>query len=61
MGRTCGTYGERRATYRALVGKSKGRNHLEDPRVDGRMILKWIFEGGGMDWINLAHDRNRKR
>jgi hypothetical protein len=31
---------------------------LEDPGVDGRIILSWIFgEGcGGMDWIDLAED-----
>jgi hypothetical protein len=36
---------------------------LIDPGVDGRIILKWIFErlGGGMDWINLAQDRDRWR
>jgi hypothetical protein len=28
MGRTCGTYGERRGAYRALVGKSEGRRPL---------------------------------
>jgi hypothetical protein len=29
---------------------------LEDPGVDGRIILKWIFErlGGGVDRIDLA-------
>jgi hypothetical protein len=30
--------------------------------VDGRVILKWIFEkldGGIMDWIDLAQDMNR--
>jgi hypothetical protein len=28
---------------------------LEDPGVDGRIILKWIFErGGGVDWIDVA-------
>jgi hypothetical protein len=34
---------------------------LEDPGVDGRIILKWIFErlGGGIDWIDLAQDRDR--
>jgi hypothetical protein len=36
---------------------------LEDPGVDGRIILKWIFErfDGGADWINLAQDRDRWR
>jgi hypothetical protein len=35
---------------------------LEDPGIDGRIILKWILgkEGwGGMDWIDLAQDRDR--
>jgi hypothetical protein len=26
--------------YRVLVGKPEGRNHLEDPGVNGRIILK---------------------
>jgi hypothetical protein len=46
--------GKRRSAYRVLVGKPQGRNHLEDPGVDGRIILKWIFErldGGG--WHRL--------
>jgi hypothetical protein len=25
-------------------GKPEGMNYLEDPVVDGRIILKWIFE-----------------
>jgi hypothetical protein len=32
-----------RVVYRDLMGKPEGREHLEDPGVDGRMILKWIF------------------
>jgi hypothetical protein len=32
MGRTCGTYGERRGAYRALVGKPEGRRQLGRPR-----------------------------
>jgi hypothetical protein len=34
---------------------------LEDPGVDGRIIVKWIFKkwDGGMDWIAMAQDRDR--
>jgi hypothetical protein len=35
---------------------------LKDPGVDGRIILKWVFErlvGGVIDWIDLAQDRDR--
>ena len=39
---------ERRGAFRALMGKSEGRNDLEDPGIDGRIILKWIFEK--WDW-----------
>jgi hypothetical protein len=36
---------------------------LEDPGVDGRKMLRWIFRklDGGMDWIALAQDRDRRR
>ena len=45
-------------------GNLRERDHLEDPRVDGRIILRWIFgkwEGGGGDWMELAQDRDRWR
>jgi hypothetical protein len=34
---------------------------LEDPGIDGRIILSWIFRkwDEGMNWIALAHDRGR--
>ena len=36
----------------------------EDAGLDGRIILKWIYErlaGGCIDWIDLAQDRDRWR
>jgi hypothetical protein len=57
--------GERRGAYRALVGKPEGRRPLGRPRrrcegktkIDLRREVGW----GGMDWINLALDRDRWR
>jgi hypothetical protein len=39
------------------------RDHLEYLDVDARIILKQIFKkrDGGMDWIDLAQNRNRCR
>jgi len=51
--------GLRIGVCRILVGKPE-RNHLEDPGIDGRMILRWIFRMG-MDWNELAQDRDRWR
>ena len=42
-------------------GNLKERDHLGDPGVDERIILRWIFRkwDGDMDWIYLAQDRDR--
>ena len=40
------TYGERGGTYRVWWGHLRERDHLEDPSVDGRTILRWIFRSG---------------
>jgi len=40
----------------------KGRDHLEDVGVDGRMILEWIcneITWERVAWINLAWKRNQ--
>jgi hypothetical protein len=54
MGRTCTRYvGEERRNLRE-------GDHLEDPDVDGRIVLKWIFErldGGvltGSIWLMIG-------
>jgi len=48
--------GERRVVYRVWWGILKIRDHLEDPGLDGRIIFRW-----GMDWIELAQDRDKWR
>jgi len=43
MGGACSTYMERRGAYSVLVGQLKERAHLEDPGIDGRVLLRMIF------------------
>ena len=43
-------------------GNLKGRDHLEDPGIDGRIIIRWTFRkwaGRGMNCIHLAQDKDR--
>jgi hypothetical protein len=44
MGRTCSTYWGETITTRFWWGNLKEGDFLEDTVVDGRIILKWIFE-----------------
>jgi hypothetical protein len=64
MGGSCSLMGEKRNTYRVLVGKPEGRRPLGRPRhrwVDNiRMDLEEVG-WGDVDWIGLAQDRNRWR
>jgi hypothetical protein len=40
-------------------GNLRERDHLEDPGIDGRIILIWILRLWGVDWIKMAQDRER--
>jgi hypothetical protein len=56
--------GEKRDVCRVFgVGNLWDGDHLEDPSVDGRIILRWIFRtwDRGVDWIYLSQDRDRWR
>ena len=39
-------------------GNVREGDHLENPGVDGSIILMWIFRkwDGGVDWIGLTED-----
>jgi hypothetical protein len=45
--------GKRRRVYRALMGKPGKSGYLEDPGVDGRIILRWILLHGVSKYISL--------
>jgi hypothetical protein len=56
--------GERRGIYKILVGKSEGKRSLGRPRRKWQDNIKMELQEvgcGGMDWIELAEDRDRWR
>jgi hypothetical protein len=64
MVRACTTNGEKRNSYSILVGKPEGKRTLGRPRrrwVDNiRMDLRDIG-WDGVDWIDVAQDRDQWR
>ena len=59
----CSTY-ERRGIYRVLVGKPEGKRPLGRPRRRCKDYIKMELhemECRGMEWLELAHDRDRWR
>jgi hypothetical protein len=52
--------GERRGVYRNWCGNPRERDHLEDPGIDGRIILRWISRKWNMEvwtgssWLRIG-------
>jgi hypothetical protein len=54
--------GERRGVYRVVVGKLEGKKPLGRPRRRWEDNIKMDLQElgcGGMDWIDVAQDRDR--
>jgi hypothetical protein len=62
MGSPCSTVVERRGVHRVLVGILGERDHLEDPGLDGSIILGRIFRKWdvgvwtGSNWLRIGTD-----
>jgi hypothetical protein len=63
MGRACRTNVDKRNVYRILVGKPEGKRPLGRPRLTWVGNIKIYLKIGweGMDWIDLAQDRDQWR
>jgi hypothetical protein len=56
--------GERKGVYRVLVGKPEEKRQPGKPRNSWKRKIKTDLQEvgcGGMDWIELAKDRDRWR
>jgi hypothetical protein len=48
-----------KGAYRVLVERPEGKRPLVRPEIGWENNIKWIFKtGGGMDWIDLAQERD---
>jgi hypothetical protein len=52
--------GERGDVYRFWWGNLREKDHLEDPDIDGRLLLRWIFRKldvrswTGSSWLRIG-------
>ena len=62
MGGAFSTCGREQSTYRGLLGNLRKRAHVEDPDVDGSIIIRWIFRKWdgrpwtGSMWLRIGTD-----
>jgi hypothetical protein len=64
LGRQCSMHWDKRNAYRILVGKPGGKRPLGRPRHRWEDKIKIDLREigyGGMDWIDLAQDRDQWR
>jgi hypothetical protein len=55
-------WGERRGVYSARCGNLEGKDHLEDPDLEGRIILRWIVRKWDVGiWTGLIWLRTKDR
>jgi hypothetical protein len=62
MGGACSSDGGGKGVYRVLVGKHEGKRLMGIPRCRWEDNIKMDLQEvgcGGMDWIELAQDRDR--
>jgi hypothetical protein len=64
MARACSTHGDNSNAYRILVGKPERKRPIGRPRCRWEDNIKTnlrVIGWGGMDWIDLAQDRDQLR
>ena len=60
MDRACSAYGAEERHIQGFGGDFRERDHLGDPDVDGRIILRWIFRKwdvgvwAGSIWLRIG-------
>jgi hypothetical protein len=63
MGGVCSAYGEGKGVYRVLFGKPEGKRPVGRRRRRWKDNIKMDLQEvgyGGMDWIEVAQDRDRR-